>query len=149
MLNLPRGAALRAGQPGRPTPDDPAHAGRPDAVVRATRAIAVSCLIALVALGLAWELWLAPTGRGTLALKVLPLLLPLIGLLRFRMFTYRWLSLMVWLYVTEGVVRATSDVGVSRWLALAEALLALLLFAACAMQVRWRLKHPRPTPGPP
>ena len=34
-------------------------------------------LLALIVLGLAWELWLAPTGRGTLALKVLPLLLPL------------------------------------------------------------------------
>ena len=34
----------------------------------------------LLVLGLAWELWLAPTGRGTLAIKVLPLLLPLPGL---------------------------------------------------------------------
>ena len=147
MLNLPRGAALRAGQPGRPTPDDPAHAGRPDAVVRATRAIAVSCLIALVALGLAWELWLAPTGRGTLALKVLPLLLPLIGLLRFRMFTYRWLSLMVWLYFTEGIVRATSDRGAGVWLGAIEVLLCLLLFAACAAHVRWRLRHGRVAAG--
>ena len=29
--------------------------------------------LALIVLGLAWELWLAPTGSGTLALKVLPL----------------------------------------------------------------------------
>jgi uncharacterized membrane protein len=40
---------------------------------------------------------------------VLPLLLPLPGLLKNRMYTYRWLSLLVWLYFAEGVVRATSD----------------------------------------
>jgi uncharacterized membrane protein len=27
------------------------------------------------------------------------------GLLRHRLYTYRWLSLLVWLYVTEGLVR--------------------------------------------
>ena len=55
-----------------------------------SRALAVGSLVGLIALGLAWELWLAPTGSGWLALKVLPLLLPLAGLLRNRMYTYRW-----------------------------------------------------------
>ena len=96
-----------------------------------------------MALGLAWELWLAPTGRGTLALKVLPLLLPLPGLLRNRMYTYRWLSLMVWLYVVEGLVRATSDRGRGAALATVEVLLCLVLFAACAAHVRWRLRSAR------
>ena len=36
------------------------------------------------------------------------------GLLRNRMYTYRWLSLLVWLYFTEGVVRAASDRGAWR-----------------------------------
>ena len=53
-----------------------------DTTVRTTRAVAVACVLALVALALAWELWLAPTGRRTLALKALPLLLALPGLLR-------------------------------------------------------------------
>ena len=106
-----------------------------------TRAVAVASVIALIVLGLAWELWLAPTGNRTLALKVLPLLLPLPGLLRNRMYTYRWLSLMVWLYFTEGVVRATSDRGPGAMLGLIELLLCLLLFAACAAHVRWRLRH--------
>lgn len=106
-----------------------------------TRTLAIGCVLALIALGLAWELWLAPTGRGTLALKVLPLLLPLPGLLRHRMYTYRWLSLLVWLYVAEGVVRATSDHGISAALAALEIGLCLLLFAVCAVHVRWRLRH--------
>ena len=112
----------------------------PDAVVRLTRTIAVAALLALIALGLAWELWLAPTGSGTLALKVLPLVLALAGLLRHRMYTFRWLSLVLWLYVIEGLVRATSEQGLSRWLALGELALCLLLFGACAAYIRRRLR---------
>lgn len=106
-----------------------------------TRAVAVASLVALIVLGLAWELWLAPTGRGTLALKVVPLAIPLAGLMRNRMYTYRWVSLLVWIYFTEGVVRATSDRGPSVPLAVIEVLLCLTLFAACAVHVRWRLRH--------
>ena len=105
-----------------------------------TRIVAIGSVLALIGLGLAWELWLAPTGSRTLAVKVLPLLLPLPGLWRNRMYTYRWLSLMVWLYFTEGAVRATSDRGVGVPLAIAEVVLCLLLFAACAAHVRWRLR---------
>ena len=110
------------------------------AAIAWTRGVAVGSVIALIALGLAWELWLAPTGQRTLALKVLPLLVPLVGLLRNRMYTYRWVSLMVWLYFTEGIVRATSERGAGAWLAAIEVLLCLLLFAACAAHVRWRLR---------
>jgi uncharacterized membrane protein len=112
--------------------------------VEATRAVAVASLLGLIALGLAWELWLAPTGRGTLALKVLPLLVPLSGLLRLRLRTYRAVSLLVWIYFAEGVVRAASDRGAGRWLAAAEVALCLLLFAACAAHVRGRLNAARP-----
>jgi uncharacterized membrane protein len=116
----------------------------PSPAVAATRAVAVASLLALVALGLAWELWLAPTGRGTLALKVLPLLVPLAGLLRLRLRSYRTVSLLVWIYFAEGVVRAASDRGAGRWLAAVEVLLCLLLFAACAAHVRGRLNAARP-----
>ena len=98
-----------------------------------SRALAVTCLLALIVLGLAWELWLAPTGSGTLALKVLPLLAALPGLWQARLYTYRWLSLVLWLYVGESLVRVTTE---SSWLAALQLLLCLLLFAACALQVR-------------
>ena len=111
----------------------------PDAVVRWTRVAAVASLLALIVLGLAWELWLAPTGHRTLALKVLPLALPLAGLLKRRLYTYRWMSLLVWLYFAEGAVRATSERGIGAALAVAEMVLCAVLFAACAAQVRWRL----------
>lgn len=104
-------------------------------------------LLGLIVLGLAWELWLAPLrpGGSWLALKVLPLALPLAGLLKRRMYTYRWVSLLVWLYFTEGVVRATSDPdGLSAALAALQALLCVLLFVACALHVRWRLRNATP-----
>jgi len=86
---------------------------------------------------------LAPTGRGTLALKVVPLLLPLSGLWRMRLYTYRWVSLLVWLYVAEGAVRAASDRGIGAGLAAVEVALAMVLFVACAMHVRTRLRGSR------
>jgi len=114
--------------------------------VRWSRTIAVVSLLALIVLGLCWELWLAPTGRGTLALKVLPLTVPLAGLLKHRMYTYRWLSLLVWVYFAEGVVRAASDTGAGRWLALIEIGLCIALFVACAIQVRARLRAANAAP---
>jgi len=114
-----------------------AHPANPGALLRA---IAVAALLALIVLGLAWELWLAPTGGRTLALKVVPLALPLPGLLRDRLYTYRWLSLFVWLYFIEGVVRASGDGGTSAVLAMIEIALCLLLFTACAARVRVHLR---------
>ncbi len=128
-----------------PTPLPPSPAPSLPPAVAWTRGVAVASLLGLIVLGLAWELWLAPTGRGTLALKVLPLALPLAGVLKNRMYTYRWVSLMVWLYFTEGVVRATSEHGMSAALGTVEVVLCLLLFTACSAHVRWRLAHPTET----
>lgn len=114
--------------------------------VETTRWVAVACTLALIVLGLAWELWLAPLRPGgTLwAAKVLPLCLPLPGLLRRRMYTYRWTALLVWLYVMEGAVRATSERSPAALLAALELLLSLILFGACALHVRLRLRHAKP-----
>jgi uncharacterized membrane protein len=111
------------------------------------RAAALAALLGLIALGLAWELWLAPTGRGTLALKVLPLVPCVLGLLRHRLYTYRWLALLVWLYFLEGMVRATSEAGTGRLLAVLEIALCLVLFAVCGTYIRQRLKKTVETPA--
>lgn len=125
---------------------NPAAPAPAAAVLEHVRLLAVGSLLALIVLGLAWELWLAPIGNRTLALKVLPLALALAGLLRLRMYTYRWVSLLVWLYFTEGVVRAASERGVVVALALTEVALSLLLFAACVLHVR---RRQRAAPGTP
>jgi len=111
-----------------------------------SRLVAASSLVALIVLGLAWELWLAPIrpGGSWLALKVLPLCIPLAGLLKNRMYTYRWVSLLVWLYFIEGVVRAWGDRAPGNWLALLEVVLCLVLFAACVAHIRLRLKRGMP-----
>jgi uncharacterized membrane protein len=116
----------------------------PPAKVDATRWVAVGSLLALIALSIAWEMWLAPIRPGgspvIAALKALPLCVPLAGLLRMRMYTYRWLSLLLWLYFTDGVVRAWGASGTLLALAAAEILLTLVLFGACAAHVRLRLR---------
>jgi len=111
--------------------------------IDATRWLALSSILGLIILGLAWELWLAPIrpGGSWLALKVLPLCLPLAGILKNRMYTYRWMSLLVWVYFTEGATRAWSERPPGNYLAMLQVLLCLLLFVACALHVRLRLKH--------
>ena len=99
---------------------------------RLLRGAACAALVALIALCLAWELWLAPLREGgsLMALKALPLVLPLGGILSGRRYTYQWSSLLVLAYFAEGVTRAWSDAGLSRQLAFAEAALSVLFFAA-------------------
>jgi uncharacterized membrane protein len=112
----------------------------PDAALQALRVATLGSVLALTLLGLAWELWLAPTGRGTLALKVLPLALALPGLWRHRLYTYRWLSLLVWLYVLEGLLRATTERGLSVALATMTLALALAAFTLATVYIRRRLR---------
>lgn len=112
----------------------------PEPLLQQLRAGTLTLLLALIVLGLAWELVLAPTGSGTLAVKVLPLALAVPGLLRHRLYTYRWLSLLVWLYVAEGLVRSTTEGGAARWLAVGELALCLAIFVAATVYIRRRLR---------
>ena len=92
----------------------------------------------MIALCLAWELWLAPLrpGGSYLALKALPLALPLTGILEGRRRTYQWSSMLVLAYVAEGVVRAYSESGPSRMLAGIEFVLSTAFFAAAVGYAR-------------
>lgn len=100
--------------------------------------MACSSLIALIFLCLAWELRLAPVqpGGSWLALKCLPLLAPLFGILHGRRYTYQWASMLILLYFTEGIVRATTEQGTGQWLAIAETILALIFFGASVASAR-------------
>ena len=108
------------------------------------RLLALFSLLALIALCVSWELWLAPIrpGGSLLALKALPLCAGLAGLLANRLYTFRWLSLLVWLYVAEGAVRAYGDPAPSSYYALLEVVLCFVLFAACLMYVRQTQRTP-------
>jgi uncharacterized membrane protein len=100
--------------------------------VRGAWAAANACLIALIFLCVAWELFLAPIAPGGswLVLKVMPLLAALPGVLNARRYTFQWSTLMIWLYAAEGATRAYTDRGMGAWLAAAELVLALGYFAA-------------------
>ena len=116
-----------------------------DKAVDLTRWLAVGSHLGLIILGLVWELLLAPVrpGGSWLAVKVLPLCIPLAGLLKNRMYTYRWVSLLVWIYFAEGIVRAYGDRPPGSWLAMAEVVLCVALFVACVLHIRLRQRHAR------
>ncbi len=94
--------------------------------------IASASLIALIFLCLAWELVLAPIrpGGSWLVLKTLPLLLPLMGILKGRRYTYQWAPMLILAYFSEGVMRAWSETGLSALLAGAEEGLSVVFFFA-------------------
>jgi uncharacterized membrane protein len=111
--------------------------------IQQVRALCLGLVLALIVLGLAWELKLAPLPGGSggrWAIKVLPLAFAVAGMFRHRLYTFRWVSLLVWLYFTEGVVRGTSDTGISQVCAWAEISLSTALFVGCAVYVKLRLK---------
>ena len=102
------------------------------------RLIAVGSLAALILLCVAWELWLAPLRPGgtLLALKALPLALPLGGIWQGKRYTYQWSSMLILAYFAEGVTRAWSETGIARNLAAGEILLSLVFFAAAVTYAR-------------
>ncbi len=102
------------------------------------RRLAASALAALIVLALAWELWLAPLrpGGSLVALKALPLLLPLRGILAGRRYTYQWSSLLILAYFAEGVTRGWSDRGAAQTLAMLEIVLSAVFFAAAVSYAR-------------
>ncbi len=94
-------------------------------------------LIALIVLCVLWEGWLAPLRpEGSwMILKPVPLLFAVFGVLKGRRYTYQWLSMLVLLYFTEGVMRAF-DSGLTAILAMIEAVLAAALFVSVLMYAR-------------
>lgn len=113
-----------------------------DRAAKLLNLVGLTSLLCLIVLCLTWELWLAPLrpGGSLLVLKVLPLLAPLFGIIRGKRYTHQWAALMIVLYITEGIVRATSDRGASIPLAWGEFLLAVVFF--CAVVGYARLTRP-------
>ena len=113
--------------------------------MKVLHAAAAATLVALIALCLAWELWLAPLrpGGSWLALKVLPLLPALPGVVKGRLYTFQWAMMLVLLYFIEGTVRAWGDRGTSATLALIEIALSLAFYATAIAYVRVSRASPR------
>ncbi|MEM5428275.1 DUF2069 domain-containing protein [Cupriavidus oxalaticus] len=100
--------------------------------------ISAGSLVALMVLCIAWEWFLAPLrpGGSWLIIKFVPLLLPLRGVLTRNRYTMQWSSMLILLFFTEGIVRATSDRGFSATLAWVEVALTLVFFVSTILYLR-------------
>ncbi|WP_233862926.1 DUF2069 domain-containing protein [Paraburkholderia adhaesiva] len=101
------------------------------------RRAALGAFVTLAALALfcvAWEWRLAPLrpGGSALVLKALPLIIALPGVLRRRIYTLQWASMLVLLYLAEGIVRGMTDPMPGNRLGWVEVALAIGFFA-CAL----------------
>lgn len=112
----------------------PAGAAR----ARLLRYLCSITLVSLLVVALAWELKLAPLrpGGSWLALKALPLLLPLQGIIRGSLYTYRWSTMLVLAYFAEGCVRAYAEPAPVAVLAYVEIALASAFFVSAIAYVR-------------
>jgi uncharacterized membrane protein len=98
---------------------------------------ALAAWLALIVLGLLWELFIAPLrpGGSWLALKVVPLLLPLPALLRGSAYAMQVALFVVLLYLFEGAARLFEPMpGVA--LAAIELALAVAFFTAAIVYLR-------------
>jgi uncharacterized membrane protein len=91
---------------------------------------AVASLAILIAMCVLWETVLAPLrpGGSWMVLKVIPLLLPLRGILKRDIYTLQWSSMLILIYLAEGAVRAYTDSGLSATLAYIEIALVCIFF---------------------
>lgn len=94
--------------------------------------------IALLATTLLWETVLAPLrpGGSWLALKALPLLLVLPGVVKVHRRALQWLALLLPFYLGEGIVRGWSESGRHALVAWTAASLAGLTFLAVLAWMR-------------
>jgi uncharacterized membrane protein len=100
---------------------------------------AIASLVILIAWLVAWELAIAPvrSGGSLLALKALPLLIPLRGVVKRELYTLQWSSMVILLYFAEGIVRAWADqTEISRFMAWGEIILSVLYFACALLYLR-------------
>lgn len=99
-------------------------------------------LILLILLSLSWELWIAPLREGGswLALKALPLCLPLTGILKKRIYTYQYSSMLILIYFAEACMRLADTTVASQICAAVSVLLCIAFFLGCLAFIKQQ-KH--------
>lgn len=110
---------------------------QPSAGERRAWRLAVASCVALAIWCLAWETLLAPLrpGGSWLALKCLPLLIPVRGLFRRDPDAMQWALLIVLAYLAEGLVRVFDPAPV-RWAAAGEIFFVTVFFVAAVIYLR-------------
>lgn len=114
------------------------------------RKAALAAYIALIALVLAWEAWLAPATPVPrafwIALKALPLAAPLPWLMRDSAHGYVLAAILMLLYFSDGVAGAYGAVRAEDVRALAyaaaETVLSVCFIVTASLYARFRLRNP-------
>lgn len=99
--------------------------------------IAAAAFIDLFILCVAWEWFISPLrpGGSWLILKGVPLLFAIPGIWKGKVYTMQWASMLILLYVTEGLVRILES-GANFWLALLETALATIAFVCLLIYLK-------------
>jgi len=99
--------------------------------------IATAAFIDLFILCVAWEWFISPLrpGGSWLILKGIPLLFAIPGLWKGQVYTMQWASMLILLYITEGLVRIL-ETGANFWMAVLETLLATIGFICLLMYLK-------------
>lgn len=116
--------------------------------------LSVVSLVGLITVVLAWEAWILPTGAVWPAVKSLPLLALLPGLLRGRRPAAQWASIVGAFYLLGGIARVFGFFAAAPFTsaaelgpALAQLLLAITLIAAASFfAFHTRFQFPREGP---
>lgn len=115
--------------------------------LQSARLVTLGGYFGLLALMVIWHAWLHPPRHfpTALVLTTLPLLLPLRGLLHWRIRSHLWACLLMMLYLMHGVVETLTNPP-QRLLAILEIVLSLTVFIAAALYARWAPSAENPTP---
>jgi uncharacterized membrane protein len=98
----------------------------------------------LIGLLIGWHaLWFPPERHSAWLLTgiiVLPLMFPLLGVIKGKLYTYAWLQFINMIYFCHAVVILMSSTA-EFWLGLSELLLVLINFTAAIICIRLSKKH--------
>lgn len=99
--------------------------------------IATAAFVDLFILCVAWEWFISPLrpGGSWLILKAIPLLFAIPGLWKGNVYTMQWASMLVLLYITEGLVRIL-ETGANFWMAALETAVGTVGFICLLMYLK-------------
>ncbi|MBU3606709.1 DUF2069 domain-containing protein [Polynucleobacter sp. MWH-Creno-3A4] len=99
--------------------------------------LATAAFIDLFILCVCWEWFISPLrpGGSWLILKGIPLLFAIPGIWKGRVYTMQWASMLILLYITEGLVRIL-ETGLNFWMALLEIILASTAFVCLLIYLK-------------
>ena len=99
--------------------------------------LAVAAFIDLFILCVVWEWFISPLrpGGSWLILKGVPLLFAIPGIWKGKVYTMQWASMLILLYITEGLVRIL-ETGANFWMAILETALATTGFVCLLIYLK-------------